>query len=78
MLGKRPKYIQANIIWDKTSKYDTNRMGKRNLSLYIYSIYIYIHIYIYIYICMYIYIYMYIYICVYIYKSNKNVRKERM
>ena len=31
MLGKRLKYSQAKIIWDKTSKYDTNRMGKRNL-----------------------------------------------
>ena len=67
MLGKRPKYIQANIIWDKTSKYDTNRMGKRNLSLYIY-IYIYIYIYTYIYTYVYIYIYMYvcIYMCIYI------------
>ena len=28
MLGKRLKYGQAKIIWDKTSKYDTNRMGR--------------------------------------------------
>ena len=32
MLGERLKYSQANIIYDKTSKYDTNRMGKKNLS----------------------------------------------
>ena len=35
IIGKKPKYSQPNIIQDKTSKYETNRMGKRNLSLYI-------------------------------------------
>ena len=29
MPRKRPKYGQANIIYDKTSKYEANRMGKR-------------------------------------------------
>ena len=30
--AKKNKYSQVNIIQDKTSKYDTTRMGKRNLS----------------------------------------------
>ena len=51
MLGKRPKYIQANIIQDKTSKYDTNRMGEEE------PFFIYIYIYVCMYVCMYIYVY---------------------